>query len=244
MSIAERVVCSSPGHAAAPSAGAEPDAGLIEGLRSGRPGSAEALYRSLVQPVRRAVQSVLRHCPNDHDDLIQVTLERVIKTVVNGTYRGECSLRYWAVGIASRAAIDHQRALHREQRALHPGRAVDDDGTCPDYAHAEPAYMARAELARVLGILSRMRPLDAQALVLHHAVGYTLRETAAALGVSEAAAASRLARARRELLRRADCSVEPRLTRPGSGDSGRSFASARLFPTGRSDVTSHPPAAQ
>jgi DNA-directed RNA polymerase specialized sigma24 family protein len=67
---------------------------------------------------------------------------------------------------------------------------------------AERVLIARSDLGQLQLTLSRMRPLDAQALVMRHGFGFSIAETAAALGASEQATASRLMRARRDLLRR------------------------------------------
>lgn len=179
------------------------DMALVRALRVGAPGAAEALFRRLVPVVRRTLWRILRNPTADCDDLIQIAFERIINTIVDGRYRGECSLPRWATSIATHAAVDHHRAKNRERRLLDAEiERTFDDGAAPT-ADTERSLIARSELGRLHDTLTRMRPLDARALLMRHGFGFSLAETAAALGTSEYAVASRLARARRELMRRA-----------------------------------------
>jgi RNA polymerase sigma-70 factor (ECF subfamily) len=178
------------------------DMAIVLALRRGESGAAEALFRRLVPFVRRTLWRILRNPAADCDDLIQITFERIINTLIDGRYRGACSLPRWAMSIASHAAVDHHRARCRERKLLDAEMERSFDGGAPPTADAERSLIARSELVRLEDTLSRMRPLDAQALMLRHGFGFSLAETAAALGTSEYAVASRLARARRELSRR------------------------------------------
>lgn len=181
----------------------ESDRALIQALRSGERGAAEALYRGLVPAVRRALWRVLGNSSADCDDLIQITFERVVSTIINGTYREACSLRSWATSLATYAAVDHLRALCREKQFIDTSRELVLEGENAVAIDAEESLVARSRLARLRYSLSRMRPLDAQALLLRYGAGYSISEVAAALGASEYSLSSRLARARRELMRRA-----------------------------------------
>jgi DNA-directed RNA polymerase specialized sigma24 family protein len=62
---------------------------------------------------------------------------------------------------------------------------------------------ARSDIEQVQHILGTMKPEHAETLVLHDALGHELSEIAVLMGVSVAAAQSRLIRGRKELLRRA-----------------------------------------
>jgi RNA polymerase sigma-70 factor (ECF subfamily) len=180
----------------------EADMAIVLALRAGEPGAAEALFRRLVPIVRRTLWRILRNPAADCDDLIQVAFERIVNTVIDGRYRGACSLPRWATSIATHAAVDHHRARCRERRLLDAEvERTLEHGAAPT-ADTERSIIARSELGRLNDTLSRLRPLDARALMMRHGFGFSLAETAAALGTSEYAVASRLARARRELQRR------------------------------------------
>lgn len=179
------------------------DAALVLALREGDPGAPAVLFRRLLPAVRRTLWRILRNPTADGDDLIQIAFERIINTIIDGRYRGDCSLSRWAASIATHAAVDHHRAGTREQRLLDAELQQRNVQGGTRAADAESSLIARSELGRLKDTLSRMRPMDAQALLLRHGFGCSLAETASALGSSEHAIASRLARARRELLRRA-----------------------------------------
>lgn len=182
-----------------PTRSADDDA-LVLALRRAEPGAAEALYRRLYPAVSRTLWRILHGTP-DHEDLIQVTFERVIRTLLDGRFAGACSLTTWASSIASHAALDHLRARARERRLFVDQESVPgwEAATTVD---VERSLGARAQVAELQSILARMNPDHVRAVVLYDVLGHSLSEMAAVLGISEAAAQSRLSRGRKELLRR------------------------------------------
>ena len=85
------------------------------------------------------------------------------------------------------------------------GFAYDDDGVePPGSARTERELDSRRKLELLRVELASMSAERAQALLLHHVLGHDLREVAAILGISVAAAQSRVVRARRELQERLD----------------------------------------
>jgi RNA polymerase sigma-70 factor (ECF subfamily) len=178
------------------------DARIILAIRRGEPRAAAQLYRRLAPAVSRTLRRLLRNSEAERDDIMQVTFERIITTLVDGSYRGACGLRRWAVAIATHAAIDHQRARGRERKILQREPQLYAEVERVPGRDAERSIIARSELQSLQSTLGRMRPGDAQVLLLCHGLGHSLAEAAAMMGKSEAATASRLARARRELLRR------------------------------------------
>src|SRR3954453_11094841 len=81
------------------------DEQIVAGLIAGEEWSAEALYDRLQPVVDRALRRVLQSSA-DHDDLVQVVFERVIRTLVERKFAGACSLSTWASAIASNVAVD------------------------------------------------------------------------------------------------------------------------------------------
>jgi RNA polymerase sigma-70 factor (ECF subfamily) len=177
------------------------DESMIRQLQRGDSGAAEALYRRLYPAVSRTLWRILQHTTPDHDDLVQVTFERVIRTLIDGRFAGACSLSTWASSIASHAALDHLRSRARERRLF-----IDQDSVAgwegATVIDAERSLGARAEVAELQAILARMNPDHVRAVVLYDVLGHSLAEMAAVLEISEAAAQSRLSRGRKELLRR------------------------------------------
>lgn len=174
---------------------------LLRALRRADPGAAETLYRRLFPAVSRTLWRILQRPTADHEDLVQITFERVIQTLIDGRFNGACSLTTWASSIASHAALDHLRARARERKLFVPQDALPGwEGTAgPD---EERALHARAEVEALQGVLARMNPDHTRAVLLYDVLGHSLAEMATVLGISEAAAQSRLSRGRRELLRR------------------------------------------
>jgi RNA polymerase sigma-70 factor (ECF subfamily) len=139
----------------------------------------------------------------DFDDLVQIALERVVRTIASGQFRGECSLKAWAASIAANAAIDFHRARQRERRLFPEGEEPCDIESMPaTNLGAEQALIARIDAARLQGILGTLEPLDAEIVVLLGAMGFTAGEVARDLGRSQAAIESRMARARARVRQR------------------------------------------
>jgi RNA polymerase sigma-70 factor, ECF subfamily len=174
---------------------------LVGALRRSDPGAAAALYKRLYPAVSRTLWRILQRTTSDHEDLLQITFERVIKTLLDGRFNGACSLTTWASSIASHAALDHLRSQARERRLfVHEDALPGWEG--PVSSDAERALHARAEVVALQAVLARMNPEHTRALLLYDVLGHSLTEMAAVLGITEAAAQSRLSRGRRELLRR------------------------------------------
>jgi RNA polymerase sigma-70 factor (ECF subfamily) len=159
--------------------------------------------------VDRTLRRVLHHRFRDFEDLMQNTFVQVLRAVAEDRFEGRSGLETWASAIATHVALDAVRAAIRERT-----RHVDlPEGTeLPAAGRPESRLEAAAELRRLQGILSRMKPDLAETLVLHDVLGHALEEIAEMRGVGVAATQSRLHRARLELRRRAA---------PGSGGRTR-----------------------
>lgn len=112
------------------------------------------------------------------EDLVQIAFERALRA--GPAIREPLALRGWLLKVETREAL---RVVRRLRRTLHL------DPTIHELPVAGPDSSASAELDEALARLSR--PIRA-AVVLHHMVGLSVRETAEALGVSENTAKARL----------------------------------------------------
>jgi RNA polymerase sigma factor (sigma-70 family) len=179
------------------------DEQVVAGLLAGREWAAEALYDRLQPVVDRALRRVMQSNA-DHDDQVQVVFERIIRTLMERKFAGACSLSTWATAIAAHVAIDALRARVRE-------RAVVWDDRTRSAEHAahvasgslERQLEARAEIAEIHAVLGSMDAVYAETVLLHDVYGHELSEIALLMGVSVAAAQSRLVRGRKDFLRRA-----------------------------------------
>ncbi len=138
--------------------------------------SAQAIIARRVLPRVRKVARSLAASAADADDAAQHALLEVLRSC--HTFRGDASLERWAARIATRAALRH---LQRERKRSTAGDEVIED--------AADARSGRSGLAEELprGLQAYLRELpEAQrsALVLHHALGYSLDEVAELTDVS------------------------------------------------------------
>jgi RNA polymerase sigma factor (sigma-70 family) len=165
------------------------DAAVVRGLLASEAWAASELYSRTHLAVERSVRRVLQSSDLETEDLIQMAFERVVRTLVEQRFSGRCSLRVWASAIA-------------RERDVFVSPASDEAKATPSYQGLERQLEARAELARLHGILGRMSEKQAKILVLHDVFGHELREIAELLSLSLPATQSNLARGRHELLRR------------------------------------------
>jgi RNA polymerase sigma-70 factor (ECF subfamily) len=179
------------------------DEEIIAGLVAGDEWAAEALYDRVHRVVDRSLRRLLKASEGDYEDLIQITFERIIRTLIERRFRGACNLSTWAAAIASRVGIDAFRSKLRA-RDVFDGKRDADDGALLLGQSLERQLEARSEVEQLRSILAVMDPRQAETVVLHDLFGHELSEIAVLMGVSVAAAQSRLARGRKDLLRRVE----------------------------------------
>jgi RNA polymerase sigma factor (sigma-70 family) len=177
---------------------------LIRAIQRGDAGSAARLYHRVRPSIERALRRTLRGGSDDFEDLVQVTFERLLRTVVERKFQGRSQLGTWASSIAVHVAIDAIRRRIREQRVF--AEAASESSFVSD-AFCERRLEARCEVRRILAVLSRMKPQLARMVVAHDVLGHDVKSVAALEGLNANTAQSRLRRARLELLRRVQASV-------------------------------------
>lgn len=190
-------------HESAANTGCPSDAAILAGLEHNENWAAEALFDHLVSVVERSLFRVLQQRGTDFEDLVQVTFERIVRTLVERRFSAQCSLATWASAIATNVAIDSVRARVRERRVFgaEPLDIADRDASFR-LCGAE-RMETRAEILRLQRVLIQMNPGQAQAVYLHDVMGHDLTEIAEIAGTTVAAAQSRLVRGRKDFLRRA-----------------------------------------
>src|SRR5512140_1113577 len=112
-------------------------------------------------------------CRDEHEaqDVVQTTFEIALRR--GHTLRDRSALRAWLLAIESREAVRSVRRLH-DLLPFHP--------QIHDVAVSGAGHDERLALRESLRHLPRGARV---AIVLHHLMGYSVRETAEALGVSE-----------------------------------------------------------
>lgn len=191
-------------HAAAPSQPTPPTPeAVLAGVVASERWAHAALYDLLFPVVARTLQKVLRDNSGDYEDLVQVSFERIVRTLTGERRVQVVSLSAWAGSIAAHVALDALRGRSRERRLF------ERDSVGPSRADSVPApslerkLEARQKLEWLQETLSRMNADQAQTLILHDVLGHGLGEIASIMGVTVAAAQRRLSRGHQELLRRA-----------------------------------------
>lgn len=140
-------------------------------------------------PVLLAAARLITLNQAEADDVVQATFEIALRR--GHTLRDPGSLRAWLLAIGSREAVRRVGLMHR----FRPWSPVVHDVAIPQ-TNRDEVLVLRAALR---ALPRRVRA----AIALHYLEGYSVRETAAALGVSENTIKTQLkkglARLRKEL---------------------------------------------
>jgi RNA polymerase sigma-70 factor, ECF subfamily len=175
------------------------DSALILALLAGEPAAGSQLYDRLVRVVEWTILRVTGRRLRDHEDLVQSAFEQIVITLHRQRFARACALTSWAASISCHVALNALRTQRRSRRWLTTETETSEYEHAPGTVDIEDEVGARRELERVRAHLARMKPERASAVILHDVNGLELRELAAVMGVSVAAAQSRLSRGRREL---------------------------------------------
>ncbi len=130
-------------------------------------------------PLLLAAARAIARDEAEAEDLVQTTFERALRA--GPAIREPLAIRAWLLTVETREALRVVRRLRRTLRL---------DPMIHELPVGGPETSESLELGEALGRLSR--PIRA-AVVLHHMVGLSVRETAQALGVTENTAKARLA---------------------------------------------------
>jgi RNA polymerase sigma-70 factor (ECF subfamily) len=122
-------------------------------------------------PLLLAAARAIARDQAEAEDLIQTTYERALRAAP--TIREPAAIRAWLLTVQTREALRVVRRLRRTLRL---------DLSIHELPSVGPDASESLEVDEALGRLSR--PIRA-AVVLHHMVGLSVRETAEALGVTE-----------------------------------------------------------
>jgi RNA polymerase sigma-70 factor (ECF subfamily) len=161
------------------------------------------VVESMQTAIEAVLQRVLGVTDPEYEDVLQNSLVRVITTLDREAYRGDCPLSSWAALIARKAAADALRDRYRQRRVfVHDETGESWSTFAMAAAGPEEQIQARERLKRFNKALSRLGQGSALVVYLHGVLGYELTEIAAMVGISVAAAQSRLVRGRREIAHR------------------------------------------
>jgi RNA polymerase sigma-70 factor, ECF subfamily len=189
----------------------------LSGRRRREPGEpAEAALARVQLLVTRAVRRVTGTRDHEFEDIVQTSLATLLVALGERGFEADCSTP-WILCVARNIAIDRVRARERERRMFE--RSEGTQRSVPGGHALEPDHLTfvRAELRRVDSGLRRIGAGKSTVVYLHDVLGHALGEIAPALGISLAAAQSRLIRGRRALERE----LLPQKRLPGARTTGR-----------------------
>ncbi|MCB9751100.1 MAG: RNA polymerase sigma factor [Myxococcales bacterium] len=152
------------------------------------------LARRLIPRVRRIARA-LTTTAAEADDAAQLSLMAILRSA--GGYRGDASLEAWAKRVAVRTTLRYVR----RERARRPAVSLEELGE--PASRGGDAPQRQAELSRdVRVMLESVSEVQRTALVLHHALGYSIEEIAELTGASTNTVKSRLRLGTRTLRKR------------------------------------------
>jgi RNA polymerase sigma-70 factor (ECF subfamily) len=165
--------------------------------------------RQLVEAVGpamlRAVRKVMGHRTADVEDVLQESVEGLLLAL--GSFKGECTVLHFACRVAVLSALaSRRRASFRAQFAVD----VPDAGEAVASPTPSPMEGVAANRRRQLLalLLDELPPLQAEVLVLHCALGFTVEEVASSVGCPIETVRSRLRLAKQALRERIGASSE------------------------------------
>jgi RNA polymerase sigma-70 factor (ECF subfamily) len=174
---------------------------LIERVRQGDTGALDRLMTRHLKPLRRWVSGRLPRWARDladTDDIVQDTLLRTFRKIEDFEVRGAGALQaYMRQAVLNRVRDE----LRRKGRA--PIRTDVDDGLEIEGSRSPlDEAIGREAAERYQAALTRLRPVDREAVIGRLEMDYTYEELAEALGKPTAEAARKASR--RALLRLAE----------------------------------------
>lgn len=174
------------------------DEQLLEAARSADERAFVELSSRCAASIERRVFNILRNWA-DAEDAIQDALFRAYTSL--GRFRGTCKFSTWLTRIAINSALMQlrRRKSHPENLSCQPGDA-DHTSQVFDFAdpspNAEEVYAKRQSIERISFEIQRLPPTYRTIVNQYHEQERSLKEAADCLGITVAAAKSRLLRAR------------------------------------------------
>lgn len=174
-----------------PGGGREEDRSLMALVAGGNAHARRVLLTRIAPRVQRICMAVLRN-KDDADDASQLALLDVLRAAAS--WRGDGSLERWCDRLAGRRAV---RCAKREtrQRSLLDNEADPQAIAAPRQSESLGERLPRA----LQDYLDALSPERRQALVLKHALGYSVQEIAKELEVAEGTIKDRLVVGRKQL---------------------------------------------
>ena len=187
------------------------EADLVAAARSGDQHAFLELCRRYRPSLKRRIRGIVRHY-EDAEDVLQETLMSAFRHLAG--FRAQCSFRTWITTIAT----NHSLMLLRKRRN-HPesgfefvtaeGKEVESLQISDPMPNPEQVYAKRQASQRLSQAVKMLPPGVRQLVERYHKDEVKLVDAANAMGITAAAAKSRLLRARIALRRHLNSAHEP-----------------------------------
>jgi RNA polymerase sigma-70 factor (ECF subfamily) len=169
--------------------------------------AAESLLLAVGPAMLRAIRQVLGPGAPDAEDVLQEASEGLLGGLA--TFKGECTVRHFACRVAVFTALAWRRTVSfRAQHSVDVDarEAAERSGSGED-SPADRVLRARRREALEM-LLDELPPPQAEVLVLHCALDFSIDEIAAAIGRPSETIRSRLRLAKRALRERIGANSE------------------------------------
>jgi RNA polymerase sigma-70 factor (ECF subfamily) len=180
------------------------DAECIQRILAGE----KHLFHDLIRPCERSIYFLLLSLLGNEADAEDAAQETVIKVYLNlHLFRGESQFRTWVLSIARNEGLGRLRKLtSRREDSLDAGTDEQTGDYTPavltSWREVPTEALERKELGQLLrGAIGELPEIYRNVVLLRDIEEMDVRETAAALGVTEGAVKVRLHRARAMLQR-------------------------------------------
>jgi RNA polymerase sigma-70 factor (ECF subfamily) len=182
-----REIAGDPPHDEAPP---DPLKSLVSAALAGDSNAERTLLVTVGPSLLRAVRGVLGQAHPEVEDTLQDSMAALHAALP--AFRGECGTLHFACRVAVQTALSaRRRAGYRSRHtpSVSPDELSELPGDERSPAEAQAAATRRAALRR---LLDELPPVQAEALVLHVVLGYSVDETARAMGSPRNTVRSRL----------------------------------------------------
>lgn len=163
------------------------------------------LVKAVGPAMLRAVRKVMGPRTAEVEDVLQEAAEGLLQALVS--FRGQCTVLHFACRVAVLSALSSRR-----QASFRAELVVGDPDAGENAASLAPSPIegvAASRRRQVVGqLLDELPPAQAEVLVLHCALGFTVDEIAASLGRPAETVRSRLRLAKQALRERISTSSE------------------------------------
>jgi RNA polymerase sigma-70 factor (ECF subfamily) len=170
---------------------------LVRRAAAGDRKAARSLLGAVGPAMLRAIRKVLARSTHEVEDVAQEAMEALIAALP--TFRGECPVLHFARRVAVLTALANRRRLDlRAQWAAEMPEQTASEGVAAGPSPAEALFL-RGRREALEALLDELPANQAEVLVLHVALGFTIDEVAGATGRPVETIRSRLRLAKQAL---------------------------------------------